>query len=655
MKKYKSAFFIIVCCCICANLPAQKALIDSLEKVLATDRLKNAEKVELLIRLSRTYYYVDIEKCSKYGYEALSLAKDLGLKKLETSSYFLLSQIHSPFDSEKQREYAMEALQIAQRYGFKKEEADAYFALGVYYNTIIMPYQAHAHFIKAEKIYIQLDDKDSQYVINIHLMILFNNIEDFDNEIYYTNKVITMATERNDCRQVITAQTMLGDALFRDNKNQEAADYYLNLHQRALHFEDSLGVNKNLSSFVGSRCGDVYFQMNRFNEALPYLQQMRDFHQANGIITYTGMIYCYLAQVFVALNNIDSAVYYVNKANESHFVSFFEKEKYLANAQVDSLKGDYFSALANFQKYHQLSDSISKEEKSTDMTRLKVWHEFDQKEIEKKIMQQEYQKQQRLILILEIFSVLIFMSFTLSIFFYRKINQKNRELSELHATKDKLFSVIAHDLRSPVASLVSVLELTQSNTMETRSQEAVFKDISKHVDETYRLLDNLLRWAKNQMQKMVASPISFDIQAECAVITDILMTNASAKKITLTNHTYKQNVYADKDMFSVVLRNLTTNAIKFTPEGGEVTITSELSENMAIISVKDTGIGMTQEVQKNLFKLSATKSQLGTYNEVGTGLGLVLCADFIKANGGEIWFTTKEGEGSTFFFSFPAR
>jgi two-component system sensor histidine kinase/response regulator len=155
------------------------------------------------------------------------------------------------------------------------------------------------------------------------------------------------------------------------------------------------------------------------------------------------------------------------------------------------------------------------------------------------------------------------------------------------------------------------------------------------------------------MQGMTPSPVAFDVQEVSRSVTDSLENIAANKNIYLGNHIEAQQVYADRDMFTVVVRNLTTNAIKYTSADGEIILASELNGNMLVISVKDTGTGMPPEVQETLFKLYETRSQQGTGKESGSGLGLVMCADFVRINGGKIWFTSVQGEGSTFYFSVP--
>jgi two-component system sensor histidine kinase/response regulator len=204
-----------------------------------------------------------------------------------------------------------------------------------------------------------------------------------------------------------------------------------------------------------------------------------------------------------------------------------------------------------------------------------------------------------------------------------------------------------------MGALISILKLANKNMLDAETQAQLLKDISSRVDDTYGLLDNLLRWAKSQMQGISPAPVRFDAQEASRAVTDGIRYIAANKGIVLNNFIENHQIFADRDMFAAVLRNLTMNAIKYTSAVGYVTLASELSDDMLVISVKDNGTGMPQDVQDKLFKLSETQSRRGTNNESGTGLGLVLCADFAKTNGGNIWFTSKEGEGSTFYFSVP--
>ena len=617
MTYFCKSFFCFLCWFLCATIAAQTSKIDSLEQILNSDKLKNPEKAELLIKLARAYLYEDSAKC---------------------------------------RAYAMESLQLAQNSGIKLAEAKAYSALGNFYSVYQLPYLAHAYHINAEEIYLEVDDKESLYHHFSNLMRSFYDYREYENAAYYANKVLLLAIERKDWEMEMIARYVLGDSRFRDDFGQESLDYFLNLYHRSLQLDDSLQIKQDITITIAGRCARTYIRgMNRPDKALPYLYQIRASYLKNDFKPFFIFIYNELAEAHAMMHNIDSAEYYNRKAMDSERTINLLARVYYTKAKIDSLKGDYLSAMANYQKYHHISDSLAKEDASTEKARIKVWHEFDQKDLEKKFLQQEYQKERKMTLRLEIALVAILMLLFLTVFFYRKLTKTNHEMKELHKVKDKLFSVVAHDLRSPVSALVSILKLAETEQLNAEEKTQLFKDISCRVDNTHNLLENLLRWAKSQMQGIISTPVYFDVQGESRLVTDSLQEIAANKKIVLENRIKQQQVYADRDMFAVVIRNLTTNAIKYTHAGGEVILGSELSGDILVVSVKDTGTGMSQEVQDKLFKLSETKSQHGTDNESGAGLGLVMCADFVKANNGRIWYTSKQGEGSTFFFSVPVK
>jgi len=616
-----SFLFFCFCITISANIP----LIDSLENIISTGKITSEEKCKLLLSLSHSYINVDTAKS---------------------------------------RACCLEALQLAEKYGFKTTEARAHGTLGNYYSQRKMPYLSHNHYLKAEKLFIELDDKGQLYFLYLNLMILFFEIKAYDNVEYYANKVITMATERGDWIRVVSAQFHLGVAHYNDNFGEEALEYFLNLYNRAVHINDSLKKFHPIEITLASQCAHLYiYNTDRPQESFSFLYKVRDYILKNDMRLILMTVYHDLALGHLKMNNVDSAEYYLNKAIESPKTDdAWLSLVYRTSASLDSIKGNYFNSLTNYQKFHIINDSLSNEEKTTEMARLKVWHEFEQNEFEKTLLNQEYEKQRKLTYILGLFLIANISLLSLVAFFYLKIrfknsviSDKNREMNELHNVKDKLFSVVAHDLRGPIGALVSSLNFDKKYELDAEDQVLLYKDISRQVEDVYGLLDNLLRWAKSQMQGIVQTPTYFDVQVESEMVLNTLQNIAYSKKITLKNLIKTQQIYADLDIFMVILRNLTNNALKYTPEGGEIIINSELTDNMLVISVKDSGVGISNMVQENLFKMLKTKSQLGTDNESGTGLGLVLCADFVKANGGNIWFNSKEGEGSTFFFSVPIK
>lgn len=239
-----------------------------------------------------------------------------------------------------------------------------------------------------------------------------------------------------------------------------------------------------------------------------------------------------------------------------------------------------------------------------------------------------------------------------------EIQAQNKELNELNATKDKLFKILAHDLRNPFNIILGFSSL-MVNTIESNSGETI-KTYAKHVhnsaEQTYKLLENLLKWASLQTGHLKPKPESFSPAEIINESIDLISHQAKNKQISIDiKIENNQNVFADKEMIKTVLRNLITNAIKFTNENGLITIKSEKNESgdAVVFSVTDNGIGISEDDIKKLFRIESTLSKKGTNNEVGTGLGLILCKDFIEQNSGKLEVSSELNKGSTFKFSLP--
>jgi two-component system sensor histidine kinase/response regulator len=233
------------------------------------------------------------------------------------------------------------------------------------------------------------------------------------------------------------------------------------------------------------------------------------------------------------------------------------------------------------------------------------------------------------------------------------LEQQTRKLTELNQLKNKLFSVIAHDLKTPMYALRNLFYNMQQHKMTAKEIRDMVPTIAAEMSYTTSLMENLLQWAKTQMKNAQIEPQMVDIQHMIREVFQLLKLQATSKQIYLeTKVNEPVYCYADKDMVSLVLRNLLSNAIKFTPEKGRIMI--EVAEQLSYveISVQDTGIGIKPEAVESLFG-DAFYTTRGTDNETGTGLGLKLCKDFLEKNGGQIFVKSEPGQGSIFSFTLP--
>ncbi len=236
------------------------------------------------------------------------------------------------------------------------------------------------------------------------------------------------------------------------------------------------------------------------------------------------------------------------------------------------------------------------------------------------------------------------------------LKESGQQLRELNATKDKFFSIIAHDLRNPLNIVLGFSELLGENIREKNYDgiEEYSSFIKNSAERAMELLNNLMEWSRSQTGMIKFKAENIEIWTLVNEVVGLLKDNAGQKYISIKQEIPKDaTVFADKAMFSTILRNLISNAIKFTHEGGKVLISARQHAKDMLISVADNGIGITKEILGKLFLLKENISTPGTKNEKGTGLGLLLCKEFVEKHGGKIWAESEEGKGSVFYFTLP--
>ena len=241
-------------------------------------------------------------------------------------------------------------------------------------------------------------------------------------------------------------------------------------------------------------------------------------------------------------------------------------------------------------------------------------------------------------------------------FLNEKLHQSESELEEINRNKNKFFSIISHDLRSPFTSLLGLTKLMLDGFDDFSREE--IKESIYHLQQVsqglFKLVEDLLDWSRIQFNRVEFQPSIFNLFDVVTTVVQALKSVAKDKNISVVNLVSKNcYIYADPHMINAIIRNLVNNSIKFTPKYGLIKISSGFDLEDLIISVEDTGIGMTKEIASSLFKIENKITSNGTEGETGTGLGLLICKEFIEKHNGKIWAKSQVEKGSSFYIRLP--
>ena len=354
----------------------------------------------------------------------------------------------------------------------------------------------------------------------------------------------------------------------------------------------------------------------------------------------------------------------------NHRLKYELANLYLAMSKLFRQQKDYEKALDLQCSYATLRDSLfadgilermaQMEMKIHAMTQMDYLQELrHENAFIARSMAQEKNKQTIFMIIAVVLFFISVVAIRLGYANYRRglaLKKKNKELADLNATKDKFFSIIAHDLKAPFNSLLGFSELLTLHAENKSNKEVV--EYSELVygaaRRLYHLVENLLQWSRAQVGTVSYKPERLHIATQTANVVSLLKMNAESKDIVLTHRIDPDIVaYADANHYNTILRNLLSNAIKFSQVGSVVSIGARTEQNRVTVWVSDTGVGMHQEQQKDLFSINRGPCESGTLNEKGSGLGLLICKEFVELNKGEIWVESQWGRGSVFNFTLP--
>lgn len=435
----------------------------------------------------------------------------------------------------------------------------------------------------------------------------------------------------------------LGKVFLQQKKYDKAQKYF----NDALELSQQLKANREEVQTLND-LGNFYLQKEEPKMALEFHQKAlnKALEQAEGFMVMET--YQYLSNTYLKLNN------------DANFARFYRLHRQMA----DSLGGnrDPVAEIKAMQEHYE----VEKKAKALEIRNRELALLKKQNELQAHKIKRDGQIEALLIvalLLVIIVSAVLYNNYT----FKNKSNQKLQALNtqletsqeELHLSnsmKDRLFSVIAHDLRSPLNTISGFLNLMQlqKDAMTPEEIEVLTSQMIKSVKNTLDLLDNLLHWSRSQMDLMKMNVQPIDLNELVDDTFNLLALNAQSKNIELVKNTQENcQVMVDAHMIDIVIRNLVSNAIKFTTEGSVTVHCQETSDHQIEVTVQDTGVGIAPEDAQKLFKVDSHYTTEGTNREKGTGLGLLLCKELIEKNEGQIWVESNPGEGSAFKFNLP--
>ncbi len=564
----------------------------------------------------------------------------------------------------------------------------------------LLPDEKIKYSILAYKIGVKLDKLNWQ-ASSKHLesygYILKGDIDKAISTLYKSLKIYEILNSK------VGIAACLSDLGFTNQKNENFQNAEI-FYKQAIALYEKLGDNFNLSATY-QRIGELYEILHREEESIIFYIKSDSIYQS---INYPlGIAYAKgnIGLVYIAQNKLDSAEHYLKKSidileplEDNYAVSsyldglaeiYFKQKKYVkAKATAHKslqLAEDYalkeqirdasirlstiYKELRQFEKAFQYQsqyiiyrDSINNEETIRNIANLRAKYEVAQKQ--KEVDKQKSEKE--LLLITSICLILVLLlSVILIIIMYKNIKQRkqytrqlelqHQELEAANATKNKFFSVLSHDLRSPLATYSSYSEILNMCVQHGEFDKAsgICKEMELSSSKLLDLLDNLLQWGVNQMGSV--EPIHSHVSVKDVVNMEVshLGSIATQKNIEVHTHIPQEiTLFVDRVSMSMAVRNLINNALKFTPSGGHITVSANKENNHTVIKVKDTGIGMTPEQTQKIFDFNNINSTYGTQNEKGIGLGLQLICGFIKTHHAKIDVESQLGLGTTFILTF---
>ena len=642
--------------------------LQQMEQEIDSGNMSDEERFSRYHNLTWDYFTIDVDKTLYYCRKGIAFAREK--KNVQKEAEFLTSmgEMYDIFDVlDSVFFYFDKALELIEGKEYYISESENYIARGNFY----LKKNDHGNALKAYLKAIELNNKDKERNIankqsissNLQIEVscignissVYGAMYNGDKQIEYLLRAIKIMEDNPNITWEDTEVTYGNLAMAYMNSSE---------FDKAFPFIEKsykLAVSKEAHSSIifGLICYARYYSSdennNNYKKSIDYAKQALQIAEKRNMPYEIFLAKKFLVRSYLFIKDYKTALYYAEPFLSNTDVNDWEslQEDYIYLSLIYAGMGDMKQAYKYKDEYEVLMGKISDGNLHNALQEMEVKYEVQQKELEITRKQEEINRQ-RNIFVACIAVTLLIICFTVYIIVLR--NRRNRALAETNAIKDKFFSIIAHDLKNPVVTQHNALQLLTSNATKWDANtlsdysEKLFKQSEDLVD----LLKNLLNWSLIQSGRNRFQPSMFNLVAALQSDINLIRSMVERKNIAFETLTPKiAIVTADQSMLVTVVRNLLANAVKFTADGGTVTL--EITPCLGAaerhtISVTDTGIGMSEEHIRNLFRLESAHSHQGTAGEQGSALGLIVCKELLEKHGSTLYVESTEGVGSRFWF-----
>lgn len=621
------------------------------------------------------YNWGNYDLALRHFLKARKIANQLGYVTTEANALNYIGKFyHTRGSFERSLNYFREGLDIALNSSDSAIVSELYRNIGNYYNTI------GNHSYALEALYNSLDflDKDNDplnYASSCnHIGNVYQDQGTYDKALVFHRMALNLREIADHQDEIGKSLKNLGE-IFEDLGQRDSAVIF---YQQAKRIFDETGYKKG-SIKIFNNLGRIMVSDGRVQEGIGLLKQALEESERIGYSKGVMNAHFELGKAFNLLSDGQSAFHHFHLALDlakSHGMLELQREIYLDLYRYYLARGNFQTSLQHYITYGELDDSIRDLQHLANIDELIIKHETRAREQENEFLRKQNELQntalRRKNLIL-VFTIVALLSLIVSVFtvfqnlkhkkkdnlalvsLNQKLKKLNLELNEANAEKDKMYSIFVHELRNPLLWFRNITRMLNRkyDDMEADKIKKALESLDESATHSYHLMDNLLQWTRSQLGKIEVNREIFDLMDVITENVGFANTALKYRNISINYECRSTWIAADKMMISTTLRNLISNAIKYTPENGAIDIGCRVENGRVKVSVKDNGIGIQHDEKDRLFDPLKKFSRSGLMNEKGSGIGLLLCKEFIEKNSGRLYFESEENEGSVFTFELP--